>query len=149
YSETPWAREKFFQVISHRFNAALPTVFTGVRPPSEVDPRLGTRLTDPALAQVLELGLESMPRYFHVGAMTRDRLAEYTFETFRPGGQALRGEQRRNLEGAFKLARHWAGEPEGWLVFLGKNGCGKTHLSAAIAGYRLEQGDAVGFANVP
>src|SRR5690606_28378647 len=28
-------------------------------------------------------------------------------------------------------------------------GCGKTHLSAAIAGYRLEQGDAVGFANVP
>ena len=33
--------------------------------------------------------------------------------------------------------------------FLGSNGCGKTHLAAAIAGYRLEQGDKVAFANVP
>jgi len=31
YAETPWAREKFFQVVSHRFNAALPTVFTCAR----------------------------------------------------------------------------------------------------------------------
>ena len=46
YAETPWAREKFFQVVSHRFNAALPTVFTCVRPPDRIDPRLGTRLAD-------------------------------------------------------------------------------------------------------
>jgi len=149
YAETPWAREKFFQVVSHRFNAALPTVFTCVRPPSRIDPRLGSRLTDPALAQVLELGQEALPRYFAVGAMTRDRLEGFSFENFRPGGQGLRGEARRNLEGAFRLARTWAGAPDGWLVFLGRNGCGKTHLAAAIAGFRLAQGDTVGFANVP
>ncbi|MEX2228661.1 MAG: ATP-binding protein [Dehalococcoidia bacterium] len=149
YAETAWAREKFFQVVSHRFNAALPTVFTCARPPQRIDPRLGSRLTDPALSQVLELGHEAMPRYFAVGAMTRDRLERFTFELFRPTGQSLRGELRRNLEGAFRLARQWAGEPDGWLVFIGKNGCGKTHLAAAIAGFRLEQGDAVGFANVP
>jgi DNA replication protein DnaC len=90
-----------------------------------------------------------MPRYFSVGAMIRERLEQFTFELFRPGGQGLRGEGRRNLEGAFRLARQWAAEPDGWLVFLGRNGCGKTHLAAAIARYRLAQGDAVGFANVP
>jgi DNA replication protein DnaC len=149
YAETPWAKEKFFQIVSYRFNAALPTVFTCARPPSQIDARLSARLTDPSVAQVLDLGQESMPRYFHIGAMTRDRLAAFTFEQFRPNGQGLRGEARRNLEGAFRLARQWAGEPDGWLLFIGKNGCGKTHLAAAIAAFRLDAGEAAAFANVP
>lgn len=149
YAETPWAREKFFQLVSHRFNAALPTVFTCSRPPSEIDARLASRLTDPALAQVLTLAEETLPRYFAVGGMLRERLEPMTFERFRPGGQGLRGEARRNLEGAFRAAHQWAEEPDGWMVFLGRNGCGKTHLAAAIANHRLEAGDTVGFANVP
>ena len=149
YSETPWAREKFAQLVSHRFHAALPTVFTCVRPPEQIDERLGARLSDPAIAQHFTLEETSSPRYFEVGGMSRERLAELTFERFRPGGHGLRGEQRRNLEGAFRLARGWAERPAGWLVLLGANGSGKTHLAAAIAGHRLEQGDRVAFATAP
>lgn len=149
YSETAWAREKFLQIISHRFNALLPTVFTGVRSPEETEPLLASRLSDPSVSQQVELGAEIGPRFFSVGAMGRDQLTRFTLDRFDPSGRGLRGESRRNLEGAFRLAKHWAEEPDGWLVFLGSNGCGKTHLAAGIASERLAQGDAVAFANVP
>lgn len=149
YAATPWAREKLYQLLSHRFHAALPTVITSDEPMEALDARLASRLSDPAIAQVLTLEEHTMPRYFAVGAMTRERLAGFTFEAFRPAGHGLTGRARQNLEGAFRLARQWAERPDGWLVLLGKNGCGKTHLAAAIANYRLEQGDTVCFANVP
>ena len=149
YADTPWAREKFAQVVSHRFHAALPTVFTCSRAPEEVDARLAVRLADPALTQQFVLEEAQAPRYVAVGGMSRERLADFTFETFRPGGHGLRGEPRRNLEGAFRLAGGWAERPSGWLVLLGSNGAGKTHLAAAIAGFRLRQGDTVAFATVP
>ena len=148
YAETPWAREKFMQLVSHRFHAALPTVFTCERPPAEIDPRLGSRLTDPSLSQLIVLEERTLPVYFPVGGMTRERLQQFGFDDFEPGGRGLRGEARRNLEGAFRAARSWAEEPDGWLVLIGGNGCGKTHLAAAIASYRLEQGDTVCFATV-
>ena len=155
YSATPWAREKFMQLVSHRFHAALPTVFTCTRLPEPRadgdgdDARLAARLADPALVQQFTLEEPSRERFIAVGGMTRDRLPSFAFETFRPGGHGLRGEQRRNLEGAFRLARKWAEQPEGWLVLLGANGAGKTHLAAAIASHRVEAGDRVAFATVP
>ena len=149
YSATPWAREKFDQVVSYRFHAALPTVFTCSRPPEEIDARLGARLNDPALAQTFLLEQRSAPRYSHVGGMTRDRLATLTFETFDPRGHGLRGKQRESLESAFQAARRWAEAPDGFLVILGQTGCGKTHLAAAIANDRLDAGEAACFANVP
>ena len=149
YAGTPWAREKFFQVVSHRFNALAPTIFTCVRPPSEIDARLGARLTDPQHSQVLDLEQSALPRYVSVGGMSADRLSPMTFESFRPAGHGLRGQARSNLEGAFRLARQWAEQPDGWLVLLGGPGCGKTHLAAAIANHRLLAGDSVCFATVP
>ena len=149
YAETPWAREKFFQVVSHRFNAALPTVFTTSKPPADADARLAARLTDPALTQVVEVAGTSSPRYLGIGAMTRERLADFTFESFDPDGMNIDATQRVSLRGAFLKAREWAEHPEGWLVLLGVTGCGKTHLAAAIAGQRLAAGDRVAFVNVP
>ena len=149
YAGTPWAREKFAQLLSHRFHAALPTVFTCARAPEEIDERLGARLGDPAIAQQFVLEAPSAPPWIGIGGMTRERLAELGFDRFRPGGHGLRGEQRRNLESAFRLARGFADRPDGWLVLLGANGTGKTHLAAAIAGARLEAGDRVAFAAVP
>ncbi len=149
YSETPWAREKFFQLVSHRFHAALPTVFTCERPPADIDPRLASRLTDPAISQLLVLEEPALPGYFEIGGMTRERLQTFTFEHFKPAGLGLRGDKRRNLEGAFRDARSFAESMDGWLVLVGGNGCGKTHLAAAIANYRLERGDTVCFATVP
>lgn len=37
------------------------------------------------------------------------------------------------VQEAVKVARAYASNPDGWLVFLGPSGCGKTHLAAAIA----------------
>ncbi|RLT35536.1 MAG: AAA family ATPase [Chloroflexi bacterium] len=148
YSDTAWAREKFDQLVSHRFHAALPTVFTCDRSPEEIDARLGARLTDPALAQVFFVAGRELPRYMHVGGMTRERLASFTFETFRTGGKSVQG-RAPGLEGAAREARRWAADPQGWLVFLGESGRGKTHLAGAIANHRLEAGDTVCFANVP
>ena len=149
YAETPWAREKFFQVVSHRFNAALPTVFTTAKSPGDADARIAARLTDPGLAQVIEVCGESAPRYLAIGAMTRDRVAAFTFEHFDPDGLNLDATQRASLRGAFLKARDWAESPEGWFVLMGGTGCGKTHLAAAIANARLAAGDRVAFVNVP
>ncbi|MEI6137209.1 MAG: ATP-binding protein [Chloroflexota bacterium] len=149
YAETPWAREKFFQVVSHRFNAALPTVFTTAKSPADADARIAARLTDPAMSQIVEVGGESAPRYLAIGAMTRDRVAAFTFEEFDPDGLNLDAAQRASLRGAFLKARDWADSPEGWFVLMGGTGCGKTHLAAAIANARLAAGDRVAFVNVP
>ncbi len=47
------------------------------------------------------------------------------------------------------MALEFAKSPEGWLVFMGVTGCGKTHLAAAIANYRLKEGKPVKFVVVP
>ncbi len=44
---TPWAREKLFQILNYRYNAALPTVITTSHTLEELDPWLATRIADP------------------------------------------------------------------------------------------------------
>jgi DNA replication protein DnaC len=50
---------------------------------------------------------------------------------------------------AFQLSQEFAQGPNGWLLLVGPNGCGKTHLAAAIANQCLETGAVVLFATVP
>ena len=50
---------------------------------------------------------------------------------------------------AFHAARDFAQNPRGWLVLIGPNGCGKTHLAAAIANQTLSDGAVVLFTVVP
>ncbi len=50
---------------------------------------------------------------------------------------------------AFEESRIFAQDPNGWLVLIGPNGCGKTHLAAAIANQRLKEGSVVLFTVVP
>ncbi|MBV8695215.1 MAG: ATP-binding protein [Ktedonobacteraceae bacterium] len=50
---------------------------------------------------------------------------------------------------AFQEASHFARNPNGWLVLVGNNGCGKTHLAAAIANQCLQDGAVVLFTVVP
>jgi DNA replication protein DnaC len=72
-----------------------------------------------------------------------------TFDNFDHKRTELPLEQRQNLRQAFNLAVEFARSPEGWLIFQGVNGCGKTHLAAAIANYQLAQGKPVFFVVVP
>lgn len=48
---TPWAREKLFQIINHRYNEHLPTIFTTNQPDSAIDERILSRMLDTALSR--------------------------------------------------------------------------------------------------
>jgi len=47
-SATPWAREKLYQLINHRYNERLSTVMTTNLKPDMIEPRIYSRLCDPA-----------------------------------------------------------------------------------------------------
>jgi DNA replication protein DnaC len=49
-STTPWAQEKLYQVINHRYNARLPTVITTRRSLDEIDDPISSRLSDAKLS---------------------------------------------------------------------------------------------------
>ncbi|GHO88735.1 hypothetical protein KSZ_67410 [Dictyobacter formicarum] len=53
------------------------------------------------------------------------------------------------VQEAYDAATNFAKNPEGWLVLVGPNGCGKTHLAAAIANLSLDNGAVVLFEAVP
>ncbi|MEW6033529.1 MAG: ATP-binding protein [Chloroflexota bacterium] len=82
----------------------------------------------------------SLERYSNLGPLSR-----MTFETFDTRGIGLPLEQQQNLEAALREAQEYARNPQGWLVFQGGNGCGKTHLAAAIGNYQLKRGKPVLF----
>ncbi len=77
------------------------------------------------------------------------QLRHMTFTTFMPDGVGMAEDQRQNLRRAFDKARLFASHPEGWLVFTGAYGCGKTHLAVAIAHEALRHGEPVLFIVVP
>jgi DNA replication protein DnaC len=64
-----------------------------------------------------------------------------TFSTFDPSIPGVRE--------AHEVALRYAADPVGWLIFQGGYGCGKTHLAAAIAHQREDEGDTVFFSIVP
>jgi DNA replication protein DnaC len=49
-------------------------------------------------------------------------------------------EDVKTLHDAYSAAAHFSEEPHGWLALLGDSFCGKTHLAAAIANYRMALG---------
>lgn len=144
---TPWAREKLFQIINHRYNERLPTVFTCALPLEEIEERLRTRLGDPELCRVFLLEDRAAPAS-RLGTGL-EFLGLMTFDRFDLKRSELNAEQRENLAQAFQLAKGFAQDPKGWLVLQGVNGCGKTHLAAAIANYRVSQGQPALFVTVP
>ncbi len=148
-SPTPWANEKLHQVVNHRYNAQLPTVFTCAVRPSALDRRLATRLADDSVSTIVLLEGGGQATYRQVGGMTRERLAEMQFRDFDLRGAGLQPEERESLEAAFRASQAYADHPDRWFTLQGVNGCGKTHLAAAIANKVLTNGGEVFFAVVP
>ena len=147
---TPWAKEKLFQIVNHRSNLELPTVFTTATRPQMLEERLATRLSDARLSRVFQLEGERAAGggYRQVGGMTRERLAEMMFRDLVESSRWSETE-RTSFAAAVVTARRFAEEPAGWLVIRGENGCGKTHLAAAVANKALASGLSVFFAVVP
>lgn len=66
--------------------------------------------------------------------------------------QKMRGHKislAEHLQVALTRCQDFACKPHGFLTLMGEPGSGKTHLAAAIAHYRLSEGEAVHFAVVP
>jgi DNA replication protein DnaC len=148
---TPWAEEKLFQVLNHRYNSQLPTVFTCSIALDDLDERIRTRISDPALSRihVLEDGpgvSRSLP-----DPLTLALVRGMTFPTFafKPAPPQITEQVSKNLQRVLLAARNFADHPEGWLVLLGETGCGKTHLAAAIAHHIAGQRQQVRFVVVP
>ncbi|MDX9866039.1 MAG: ATP-binding protein, partial [Anaerolineaceae bacterium] len=77
--------------------------------------------------------------------------SDKTFETFQiQGNSHLSDREKKSLEDAYEAVHNYASHPEnGWLVLLGKYGCGKTHLAAAVANLVVDIGIPTIFLTVP
>jgi DNA replication protein DnaC len=148
-SPTPWAVEKLYQIVNHRYNLQLATVITSSMGLDELDERVRTRLGDISLSQVYLL--EDTATYAGPGSSPLDLplVREMTFARFNRAGMGATPQAAGNLARALDFANNFAERPEGWLVLLGPTGVGKTHLAAAIGHHWRELGRAVEFVVVP
>jgi DNA replication protein DnaC len=147
---TPWAQEKLYQIINYRYNNRLPTVVTTNCTLEELDARIRSRLSDLDLCQMATITAGDFRQSGAFGnEFTQNELnsisqvADMTFERFSLRDDELSSEEIENLRNGLALARAYAEHPDGWLVFTGEHGAGKTHLAAAIANARTARGQAV------
>ncbi|MEX1019866.1 MAG: ATP-binding protein [Litorilinea sp.] len=142
-SSTPWAQEKLFQLLNHRYNARLPTVITTNQRVDEMEQRLRSRLQDPNLVKHFPI---IAPDFRAGGNPSQSALStlhlhrDQQFGNFNLQREDIAGEDRMNLRKVGEACEEYAQEPHGWLVLSGPNGCGKTHLAAAIANHQLAEG---------
>lgn len=151
---TPWAQEKLFQIINHRYLNRLPLVITTNQPMDTIEERIRSRLQDPSLVQRMHI---NAPDFRHPSAAgdhpdlsTLNLHYKQTFENIDPRQtEGLKPVEIASLEKAVKAAKKFAEDPHGWLVFLGEYSTGKTHLAAAIGNYRASMGQPPLLVSVP
>ncbi len=151
-STTPWAQEKLFQIISHRFNESLPTIITVRGPLEGLDEALRTRMASPnGFSQVYRLGESDSRISRRIGGIPEQMRNEMTFDRFQVSGRHHTDrDSRESLIRARRAALEFIVEPKRWLLLTGPRGCGKTHLAIAIASaYMDEKGQSVFRAFVP
>ncbi|HHW86985.1 MAG TPA: ATP-binding protein [Chloroflexi bacterium] len=142
HSSTPWAQEKLFQLLNHRYNAQLPTVITTNQRLDELDPRLRSRLQDMGLVNhvlILAPDFRTGKASGQSDLSTLHLHRDQTFDAFDAQRSDLTAEQRTNLREVMNRCLDYAEEPQGWLVLMGTYGSGKTHLAAAIANRYVER----------
>ncbi|HEX9639814.1 MAG TPA: ATP-binding protein, partial [Candidatus Krumholzibacteria bacterium] len=130
-SSTPWAQEKLFQLVNHRYNAQLPTVFTTNLDPTEFDARIQSRLTDGTLSRVHYLESGARIAIGDLDALELPHLRAMTFKSFDP--QIVQVDHRDEVSAitnAYRQAMKYAEDPKEWLLIAGVTGRGKTRLAA-------------------
>ncbi len=148
-SSTPWAEEKLFQLINHRYSARLPTVFTTNLDLESFDARIHSRLSDAALSQVYHFESGPFSGYQGLDSLDLTLLRGMTFKSFDPRRPAGDADEAKDIQNAYRQAMKFAQEPRDWLVIAGATGRGKTRLAAAIGNYCREAGTPVMFVVVP
>jgi DNA replication protein DnaC len=151
---TGWAQEKLFQIINYRYINRLPLVVTTNLALDEIEARIRSRLQDPDLVTLVRISAPDYRRpatdMGHSELSSLDLMAAKTFANFIDRrDEGLAPDEVKSLEKALKAAHMFAEKPKGWIIFTGTYGCGKTHLSAAIANYRAGLGDPPLFVMTP
>ncbi len=102
----------------------------------------------PCACRAEEITQTAKSRLFRMSSL--DALKALRFSNFEKRGHiGLAARQADSLENAYNQAYHFAEHRQGWLLLLGRYGCGKTHLAAAIANHAIEQGVSTIFLTVP
>jgi DNA replication protein DnaC len=144
---TPWATEKMFQIINYRYINKLPLVVTTNLDLRDIDERIRSRLEDPELVskvRILATDYRNPANDMGYNELSSlDLLSHCTFASFDlRKGEDLSKTEHESLERAFAITLEYADDPHGWLLLTGPYGCGKTHLAAAIANYRVDKGNS-------
>lgn len=148
-SATPWAQEKLQQIFNRRSNAQLPTIVTTAMKIADIDPYISSRMTNPDLGVILELRTHAQPPPKQFGSIPSEMLRNMTLKKFKTHPSDYSASQRKSLEDALNIVKHYATNASGWLTLFGETGVGKTHLAVAIGVERMRQGMPVFFAFVP
>jgi DNA replication protein DnaC len=151
---TPWAQEKLFQIVNYRYVNHLATVVTTNLDLDEIEERIRSRLMDPELVTAAYIRATDYrnpsDELGHSELSSLKWHSDQTFARFESRqAEGLPSEDLQNLERALQVATEYARKPDGWLVFTGPHGCGKTHLAASIANYRADLGRPPLFIFVP
>ncbi len=146
---TPWARGKLQQLLGYRFNVRLPTVITTDVPVEDFDESLRGYLVDSELCHIHIIQGKPIPSLDYLSGMEFESLRKKTFDNFDYKLSNLSVEEQQSLEQAYRNALNFARAPDGWLILMGVNGCGKTHLAAAIANYLRKENKPALFIVVP
>ena len=102
----------------------------------------------PCSCRAEEITQSARARLFRMSSL--DALKELRFDNFEKRGRVGLGiTQANSLENAINQAWNFAEHREGWLLLIGRYGCGKTHLGAAIANHAIESGVPTLFLTVP
>jgi DNA replication protein DnaC len=144
-----WAKGKIQQILNQRFNEQLPTVVTSSISAEVLEENLNSHLTDPEFCTIIKIQSRDKLGLEHFDGMQLELMKKMSFKNFDYKRMTLSFEQKQNLEQAYRVALNFAQSPQGWLILAGDNGCGKTHLAAAIANYLLENNRQVLFVVVP
>jgi DNA replication protein DnaC len=115
-------------------------------PLGEVEERIRSRLLDPELVTRVNIQAPDYRRPVddtgHPELSSLDFHANQTFGNFEDRrSEGLAPNYVKELEYALQVAAEYAESPDGWLVFTGPPGSGKTHLAAAIANYQAKSGN--------
>ena len=145
-----WATENLFQIINHRFTRELPTIITTNNSLDQLNEAIRTRISDTSLSQInlTGVGTPSVGSLYELNNLPV-KLQTMTFESFEAERPELANLEQESLTYAFNAALNYAKIPEGWLVLMGDEFCGKTHLAAAVANKLLERNESVLFVTVP
>ena len=149
HATTPWAEEKLYQVLNHRFNLQLPTVIVVSGTFNQLDEQLQARLKDPQLVVSIHLGSPTSSSHWRLDRVKNELMKRMTWDTFDIRGNYADASGQESLKQALNSAKTFSESPSGWFVLTGVPGCGKTHLAMAIINERLRLGEAGLFAFVP